>query len=143
MYINKIEKHTNFVKVISKTNTGQPVYYVDEIIENGYLTLRSTLDPLKATLFTTKEVMIATYNNMSNYEKEAFINTHKQKGSAYDCLLAQATQFKVLTSETIEYGYSEDVQWEAQLIKELDLDYLLRKPQIKDSETGEKVGNDE
>lgn len=140
MYVKELDKDTMFVKVISTdNNNNKHIYFVDEKIENGLRTIVATKDPTKARLFSLQEAYIIVYNGLDEDEKQEIVHAH-QSNDGYGGLTKRLNeQFKVITTERINYGYQDDCKHEAKLLEQLDLSYMYKGVQtiVKDVDANE------
>ena len=137
MYIREITMDTVFVRRMPREDDEVQTYFVDEKIEKGTRTVVTTTDPLRAHLFSVKEVVEYTYNRMNERERERLINAHKEN-EPYGCLFSTVHErFDVIVPEAIHYGYTEDIKHEAILLDKIDMAYITgqEKLVIKDVDT--------
>jgi hypothetical protein len=134
MYIKELDKDTMLVKVISTDKNDKHIYLVEEHIEKGLRTVIASKDPTKAKLFTLQEAYKITYENLDEENKQDIIKAH-EKIDSYGMLSRRLNdQFKIITTDRVDYGYKEDVIHEAKLLEQLDLGYMCKSVQtiIKD-----------
>jgi hypothetical protein len=137
MYTHDITVDTVFIRQMPTDDDEKSTYFVDEKIEKGTRTIITTTDPLRAKLFTTKEVVEYTYNHMSETERKRLIEAH-EKNESYGTLFARARdRFQVIVPESLGYGYAEDVKAEAKLLDQLDMAYIIGSEKLimKDVDT--------
>lgn len=128
MKLKEISKNSLLVKMYGKESDG--VYLVKDIYDDdGSRTIVVTSDPLKAKTYTLTEALKDVHASLSSDEKRDIINNYKaapdQRSSYYSFVRAVAARFKVITTSSIDYyGYADDLQYEQQLLKDLDLEYI-------------------
>ena len=139
MYVKELEKDSTLVRIISTDKSDKHIYFVDEKIENGLRTVIATKDPTKARLYSLQEAYKITYDSLSEDDKQDIVKSHI-KSEAYGTLSRHLNdQFKIISTERVDYGYQEDCKAEAKLLDQLDLGYMYKGMEtiIKDVDANE------
>lgn len=128
MYIRDITKETLFVREIK---IGDKIgYYVGETYTEGVCNITITNNPLKAKHYTLKEVYENTYAKLNESQKEYVRDAYKDN-YGYGILASYvAKEYKIITVDTINYGYKEDTETEYDLLASVGLEYMVEEPTV-------------
>jgi hypothetical protein len=132
MYIKDITVGAIFVREIKIGN--KVGYFVNEIYTENVYNISITNDPLKAKHYTFTEAYKNTYAKLDESEKERIRNAHKDN-DGYDVLARYvAKEYKIITVDTIDYGYEEDTKAEYDLLASIGLAYMVTEPTVTNIE---------
>jgi hypothetical protein len=119
MRVKELTKDSIFVKKIGDA------YLVDEHEVDGVRTIRTTKNPLKAQHYTLSNVYQMVYNSLDEYEEHEVIRAHEKKDS-YSLLTRKVNNnYMVLNTDSLEYGYEDDVIAEAKLLVSIGMEHIL------------------
>jgi len=128
MKLKEISKNSLLVKMYGEESDG--VYIVEDTYDDdGSRTIIVTSDPLKAKTYNLIEALKEVYTSLSADEKRNIMDNYKkepdQRSGYYSFTRALGARFKVVTTRSVDsYVYAEDLQYEQQLLKDLDLEYI-------------------
>lgn len=132
MYISDLSKDTIFVR---KVEGG---YLVSESEEDGVVTRRVTKNPLKARQYTLENAFTETYTTLGAREAAAIIEAHKSDDSYRGFMRRVGELFEIVTTTSIDYGYSKDIPAERKLLESVHMDYVFKGPTVVVQEAEEE-----
>lgn len=132
MYIKDITEDAMFVRVIK---IGDKVgYFVSERYTENVYNISITNEPMNARHYTLKEVYENTYAKLDESQKERVRNAHKDSYN-YGVLASYITdEYRIITVDTIDYGYKGDIKAEYNLLASIGLGYMVAEPIVTNIE---------
>jgi len=129
MYISELTKDTKILRVIN----GE--YLVDVSVKDGVKTIRTTKNPYLAQPITVEEMYKELYNSLSSEDIKEVIEAHKVGKDSYNTIIGKVRynglkDFKALRTASIDYGYTDDIDSEAKLLKQLGLSWMIQEEKI-------------
>lgn len=134
MNYKDLNKDSYLIKVFSDSPT--PLYYVEDRIYDGIKIIKVAQNPLRAKVYTITEAFKELFESLSEKDKKELHQAYLKKERFGDSLSNRLfNTFRVLQVANVNYwDIYED---EEILLKELDLEYMIKDLNPKVQEKGE------